>query len=82
MQPAGACEVLQFVFVEMDPILEGFLGVFVELVRVREGYVLRETATGTGNQLLYFCTGSEDLAYAAFLRELSGSGRQAFGNAA
>ncbi len=44
--------------------------------------MLRETAAGTGNQLLSFCTGIEDLAYPAFLRELSGSGRQAFGNAA
>ncbi len=82
MQPAGACEVLESVFVEMDPVLEGFLGVFVELVRAGDGYVLRETAAGTGNQLLCFCTGSEDLAYAALLRELSGSGRQAFGDAA
>jgi len=32
-------------------------------VRSGEGYVLRETAAGTGNQLLlYFCTESEDLA--------------------
>jgi hypothetical protein len=82
MQPARTCEVLESVFVEMDPVVEGFLGVFVELVRVGEGYVLRETAAGTGNQLLYFCTGNKDLAYAALLRELSGSGRQVFGDAA
>ena len=82
MQPAGACEVLASFFVEMDPVLEGFLGVFVELVRVRDGYVLRETAAGTGNEFLTFRTGSEDLAYAALLRELSGSGRQIFGDAA
>jgi len=82
MQRVRACEVLESVFVEMDPMLEGFLGVFVELVRLGEGYVLRETAAGTGNQLLSFCTGIEDLAYATFPRELSGSGRQAFGNVA
>ncbi len=37
MQFAGACEVLESIFVEMDPMLEGFLGMFVELVRVGEG---------------------------------------------
>ena len=81
-QPAGACAVLESVFVEMDPVLEGFLGVLVELVMVREGYVLRETAAGTGNQLLCLYTEGEELAYAALLRELSGWGLQILGNAA
>ena len=41
-------EVLESVFVEMDPILHGFRGVLVELVGVEEGYLLPETAAGTG----------------------------------
>lgn len=47
-------EVLESVFVEMDPILHGFRGVLVELVGAGEGYVLLETAAGTGNRLLRF----------------------------
>jgi hypothetical protein len=44
----GRHEVLESVFVEMDPVLDGFRGVLVELAGVGEGYVLLETAAGTG----------------------------------
>ncbi len=54
MRPVGEHEVLESVFVEMDPVLHGFGGVLVELVGVGEGYVLLETAAGTGNHLLRF----------------------------
>ena len=52
MRPVGRHEVLESVFVEMDPVLHGFGGVLVELLGVGEGYVLLETAVGTGNRLL------------------------------
>jgi hypothetical protein len=62
-------EVLESVFVEMDPILHGFCGVLVELVGAGEGYVLLETAAGTGNRLLRYSSKSPELAYAFFEAE-------------
>ena len=73
MRLVGRHEVLESVFVEMDPVLDGFRGVFVELLGVGEGYVLLETAAGTGNRLLRFCSESPDLAYALFEAELGSS---------
>ncbi|HKH75826.1 MAG TPA: hypothetical protein VKA51_02600 [Rubrobacteraceae bacterium] len=66
----GQHEVLESVFVEMDPVLHGFGGVLVELLDVGEGYVLLETAVGTGNRLLRFSSESPELAYAVFEAEL------------
>jgi hypothetical protein len=70
----GDHEVLESVFVEMDPVLDGFGGVLVELVGVGEGYVLLETAVGTGNRLLRFSSESPDLAQALFEAELGSPG--------
>ena len=70
MRPIGGHEVLESVFVETDPVLEGFRGFLVELLGVGEGYVLLETAAGTGNSLLRFSSKSFDLAYARFEAEL------------
>ena len=47
-------EVLESVFVEMDPVLHGFAGVLVELSRVGEGYAVLETAGGSSDRLLVF----------------------------
>ena len=66
----GEHEILESVFVEMDPVLDGFYGVLVELLGVGEGYVLLETAVGTGNCLLRFTSRSPELAYAVFEAEL------------
>jgi hypothetical protein len=70
----GRHEVLESVFVEMDPVLDGFGGVLVELVGVGETYVLLETAAGTGNRLLRFSSESQDLAHALFEAELGSPG--------
>ena len=70
----GEQEVLESVFVEMDPVLHGFCGVLVELVGVGESYVLLETAVGTGNRLLRLSSESPDLAYALFEAELGSPG--------
>jgi hypothetical protein len=67
-------EVLESVFVEMDPVLHGFRGVLVELVRMGESYMLLETAVGTGNRLLRFTSESPYLAYAVFEAELGSLG--------
>ena len=74
MRLVGRHEVLESVFVEMVPVLHGFRGVLVELLGVGEGYVLLETAAGTGNHLLRFASKSPDLAYALFEAELGSPG--------
>ena len=74
MRLVGGHEVLESVFVEMDPMLHGFRGVLVELLDVGECYVLLETAVGTGNRLLRFTSESPDLAYALFEAELGAPG--------
>jgi hypothetical protein len=61
--------------VGMDPLLDGFSGVLVEIYREREPsggyrYVLLETASGTGDQLLKFSSKDRKLVYAACAREL------------
>ena len=70
MRLVGRHEVLESVFVEMDPVLHGFSGVLLELVGMGEGYALLVTAVGTGNRLLCFSSESLDLAYALFEEEL------------
>ena len=67
-------EVLESAFVEMDPVLDGLGGVLVELVGVGEGYVLLETAVGTGNRLLRFSSERPDMAHALFEAELGSQG--------
>lgn len=66
--------------VGMDPLLDGFSGVLIEIYREREPsggfrYVLLETASATGNQLLRFSSKDRELVYAALARELSGPTR-------
>ena len=61
--------------VGMDPALDGFSGVLIEIYRQKESsggerYVLLETATATGNQLLRFSSKDRDLVYAALNQEL------------
>ena len=63
--------------VDMDPLLDGFSGVLVEVYREREypggfRYVLLETASGTGDQLLRFSSKDREVVYAALTRELGG----------
>jgi len=70
MRLVGRHEVLESVFVEMDPVLDGFRGVLVELLGGGEGYALLETAVGTGNRLLEFRTRSPLLARSVFEAEL------------
>jgi hypothetical protein len=64
----------------MDPLLDGFSGVLVEIYREREPsggfrYVLVETASATGNQLLKFSSKDRELVYAALARDLGALSR-------
>jgi hypothetical protein len=70
MEPGEDIEVLELLFMELDPLVEGFSGVLVELYRHEGRYVLLETAPATGNQLLRFSSKDRDLVYAVFAGEL------------
>jgi hypothetical protein len=71
VRPVEGHEVLESVVVGMDPVLDGFAGVLVELVFDGERYVLVETALGSGNRLLRFRSDERKLAYALFEEKLS-----------
>ena len=63
-------ELLESLFVELDPLADGFAGVFVEAHRRGDRYVLLEIAPTTGNRLLRFSSKDRRLVYAALAREL------------
>lgn len=69
-----AYEVLESVAVAMDPVLDGFTGVLVELVFDGERYTLSEMALGSGNRLLRFRSEDRRLAYALFETKLPDEG--------
>ena len=63
--------------VGMDPALDGFSGVLVEIYRERDPsggvrYVLLETASATGNHLLKFTSTDPLLVARILLREVGG----------
>ncbi len=65
--------------VRMDPALDGFSGVLVEIYRVKDPsggvrYVLLETAAATGNPLLEFASADPSLVAEVLFRELGGIG--------
>ena len=70
MRIAEVHESIEAVFVEMDPLQDGFCGVLVELVALGESYAVVETAAGTGNRLLRFRSRSQALARSLFEAEL------------
>jgi hypothetical protein len=61
-------ELLEVLFVEMDPLEDGFSEALVEVHRHGDRYVMLETAPATGNQLLRFSSKDKDLVYTAFAR--------------
>jgi hypothetical protein len=63
-------EVLESVAVAMDPVVDGFAGVLVELVFDGKRYALSETALGSGNRLLRFRSRHPEPAYALLEAEL------------
>jgi hypothetical protein len=68
MEPAREDELLESLFVELDPLVGA--GVLVEVWRVEGGYVLLETAAATGNRLLRFASKDGGLVYALLEQEL------------
>jgi hypothetical protein len=84
--PADACRKMKLeslpepLFVSavgMDPALDGFSGVLVEIYREKGPsgevrYVLLETASATGNHLLKFTSTDPSLVAGILLREIGG----------
>jgi sporulation-control protein spo0M len=66
-------ELLESLFLELDPLEDGFRGVLLEIYRHGNRYVLLEMASSTGNQLLRFSSKDRELVYAAFDRERGGA---------
>jgi hypothetical protein len=73
MQIREDFELLESLFVELDPLEDGFVGVLLEIYRQEDRYVLLEVAPNTGNRLLRFSSEDKKLVYAALARELGGS---------
>ena len=70
MHDAEDHEILESVFIEMDPAVCGFVGVFVDLWRRGGEFVFTETAAGTGNRLLTFSSRDREAAYRLLREEL------------
>jgi len=70
MQAREDFELLESLFLELDPLEDGFAGVLLEVYRQGDRYVLLETSPITGNRLLNFSSKDRGLVYAAFAREL------------
>jgi hypothetical protein len=62
-------ELLEVLFVEMDPPEDGFSRTLGEVHRDGDWYVLLEIAPATGNWLLRFSSKDKELVYAVFARE-------------
>lgn len=60
--------VLEAVYVDLDPVLDGFEGAVVELSREGGVYTLTETAAGSGNRLMRFSSEDSSLARELFRR--------------
>lgn len=73
MQIREDFELLESLFVELNPLEDGFAGVLIEIYRHGDRYVLLEVAPATGNQLLRFSSKNRELVYAAFGRERGGA---------
>ncbi len=74
MQIEENFEALESLFVELDPLEDGFVGVLLEIYRHGDRYVLLEMASSTGNQLLRFSSNyREQVCIRRFTRELGGA---------
>jgi hypothetical protein len=66
-------ELRESLFVELNPLEDGFGDVLLEVHRHGDRYVLLMVAPSTGNQLLRFSSKDRELVYAAFARERGGT---------
>lgn len=78
MQIREDFELLESLFVELDPLEDGFAGVLIEIYHHGDRYVLLEVAPATGNRLLKFSSKHRELIYAILAHELDASSRLNF----
>lgn len=67
MQIREDFELLESLFVELDPLEDGFVGVLLEIYRHGDRYVLLETTPAAGNRILRFSSKGKELIYAVFM---------------
>jgi hypothetical protein len=72
MQIREDFELLESLFVELDPLEDGFVGVLLEVYRHEDQYVLLEVVPATGNRLLKFSSKDRELVSAVLAGELGG----------
>jgi len=72
MQIREDFELLESLFVALDPLEDGFVGVLLEIYRDGDRYVLLEMAPTTGNRLLKFSSKDRRLVSAVLTGELGG----------
>lgn len=72
MQIREDFELLESLFVALDPLEDGFVGVLLEIYRDGDRYVLLEMAPTTGNRLLKFSSKDRRLVSAVLAGELGG----------
>jgi hypothetical protein len=65
-------ELLESLFVALDPLEDGFVGVLLEIYRDGDRYVLLEMAPASGNRLLKFTSKDRRLVSAVLAGELGG----------
>ena len=75
MQIREDFELLESLFVELNPLEDGFAGVLIEIYRHGDRYVLIEVAPVTGNRLLKFSSKDRELIYATLAHELGAPSR-------
>jgi hypothetical protein len=78
MQIGEDFELLESLYVELDPLEGGFEGVLLEVHRRGERYVLLEVAPATGNRLLKFSSKDRELIHAILAHELDAPSRLNF----
>jgi hypothetical protein len=71
MEPGQDFELLESLFVELNPLTDGFVEVLVEVYPREDRHVLLETAPATANRLLVFSSKDRELVYVVLNRELS-----------
>ncbi len=67
-------ELIDIERIDLDPVMYGFSGVILELLREGDSYVVLQSVEATGNRLFQFVTESEERALEVFER---GKGTQA-----
>jgi hypothetical protein len=72
MQIREDFELLESLFIELDPLEDGFAGVLLEIHRHGDRYVLLEVAPSTDNRLLRFSLKDMGLVYMVLAGELGG----------